>query len=291
MLKYQRKSQINTNMLLLNGGGVLIAGILGVYALHSMFTKEVIPSCAGQFAKAMRLGVETANGNPMSPIELQSRAGMREWGVLENAKVVRIKNAPAPAVLEVKLARSKTAPEVNGAQLSGIGMTWVPPGLASAEAACLSYDVWVPADFDFGASGTLPGIYGGARPDVAAVQGEPVKPGFSGRLAWNSSGIADPIAVLGVGNEAGRQLPVAPGFAVPRDRWFHVDQEIVLNSAKGTLGSYRLWVDGTLKVANMAVAWRPDDQMRIGGVFSDIVYKGEKETAMLRLTPPVVGWR
>lgn len=300
MLRYQRKTKINTNMLLFNGAGVLIVVILAGYFTSSMFTKEVIASCAGQYPRAMRLGVMTASGTPMSPIELQSRAGAREWGVLENAKVVRVSDAPAPAVVEVKLAASNTSPEVNGAPLSGIGMTWVPPGLAGAQAACLSYDIWLPTDFDFGGSGTLPGLYGGNRPDVAA-QPSDAKPGFSARLAWNSSGIADPVGTM-VSADSGnklqaltpgdaRTLTLAQGFKMDKGRWMHVDQEIVLNDPKTQTGSYRLWLDGVLKASNLAVKWRDDERFRIAGIFSDLVYKGDKATPSLRLTPPIVGWR
>lgn len=290
MLRYQRRMKINTPMLLFNGAGVLTIATVAGYYVSTMFAREVIPSCSGRYAQAMRLGVQMTGGKMMSPIELQSRAGLREWGVLENAKVVRVDGAPAPAVIEVKLAASKTAPSLHGAPLSGVGMTWVPPGLAGAEAACLSYDVWVPADFDFGNFGSLPGVYGGARPDVSAQPGSD-KAGFNARLAWNRTGAAEPMAVIASGPNAGQSWAAAPGIDLPRNRWVHVDQEILLNKPKGQPGTYRVWIDGVLKASNMRMIWRDDDQMRIAGVHSDIVYQGAKPAQVLRLTPPVVGWR
>lgn len=303
MLKYQRKSEINKGLLLLNGAGVLVVVTLAGYFASTMLTKEVISSCSGQYQRAMRLGVTTAAGAPMSAIELQSRAGIREWGVLENAQIVRIKDAPARDVIEVKLTNSKTSPEINGTPLAGIGMTWVPPGMSGAQAACLSYDVWLPPEFDFGNGGTLPGLFGGNRPDVAVPVAE-AKPGFSARLVWNSLGTADPAGVMAAAPDPAspgarmqsimpgdnRTQTLAPGFKMDKGRWIHIDQEVVLNDPKTATGSYRLWIDGVLKASNLALKWRDDDRFRIGGVYSDLIYKGDK-IPTLRLTPPVVGWR
>ena len=291
MLKINRKSTINTNMLLFNAAGVLTGLIIVGYTINSYFHTEVVPSCAGRYPKALLLGVELS-GNPMTPIELQSRAGLREWGVLENAQVVRVPGAPAPAVIEVKLARAKTSPVVDGLPLSGIGMTWVPQGLDTASAACLSYSVWVPQDFDFGRAGSLPGLYGGTRPEPNPVQNDPHK-SFSTKISWSFSGDSQPTGMfLNAPDPRGGAL--GSGFTLARGAWSRVDQELVLNTKDQPDGSYRLWVDGKLVAANPAVLWRRDPAMHINGVAGDVLYMANREakgSSTLRLTPPVVGWK
>lgn len=282
---------MNKNLLLLNGAGVLVLLTVAGYYVSAMFHKEVQPTCVGQYPRAMRLGVETSAGVPLSPIELQSRAGLREWGVLDNAKVLKVTGAPAPAVIEVRLTPSSTSPEVGGAPLAGAGMTWTPPGLGGATAACLSYDVWVPSNFEFGFQGTLPGLYGGSRPDVtdAAVDGTS---NFTARLAWRKAGAADAVAIMqGPGGKPARLA--LPALTLPKERWVHVDQEVVLNQPGAASGSYRVWVDGQLTASKMDMPWRADPALTIAGVYSDFVFRGDgvRTGTLLRVTPPVVAWR
>ncbi len=291
MLRANRKSNINTNMLLFNGAGVMTGLIVVGYTISSFFHTETVPTCATRYNKALVFGLET-NAGPMSSIELQSRAGQREWGVLENAKVVRVSGAPAPAVVEVQLERAKTSPVVDGLPLSGIGMSWVPPGFTNIDAACLSYSVWVPEDFDFGRRGALPGLYGGNRPEANPVQNDP-KRGFLAHVAWGLGGEGQPHGLfLNAPDPRGGAL--GGTFSLVRGAWSRLDQEVVLNKGEAPDGLYRLWVNGKLVVDNPGVQWRKDDKLHLTGVAGDVLYVPDatkKGSTMLRFSPPVVGWR
>ena len=64
---------------------------------------EVEPPCSERYPAPIALCAADRAGKPLTPIELQARAGLRDVGVIDNATVVAVDDGPSPDALEVKL--------------------------------------------------------------------------------------------------------------------------------------------------------------------------------------------
>lgn len=274
--------------LLCNGAGAFLALVIGGYFASSLVIEERRAPCGERFATTASLPLETSSGDLVSAIELQARAGRREYGLLDNARVIRAGGAPAPAVIEITL---RAAPS---GERNGIGMRWSPPGFADARAACLSYSVWLPEDFEFGGSGLLPGLVGGAesedllRPDPAA--------GFAVLPGWRSGAALD--AVLHMPSAAARRDLIEGGKrSLPRGRWVGIAQEVRLNAPGRANGELRIWVDGELILERRSLAWRKDDSTTMGGVMAVVGHgtldraSSARSPTAIRLTPFDLAWQ
>lgn len=292
MLKRDRKVKINKGMLLFNGAGVLVGLAIAGGLISSLFTTEEIPACTDRYASAMQLGLDNSAGAVLSPIELQSRAGAGEWGVLENASVVRVPGAPTRSVMEVRLAEAPNSAPA-GSKVVGMNMSWIPRALSNAGSGCLTYSVYLPEAFEFANGGTLPGVYGGMRPDTTGSD-IPAKaePGYLARLHWTSDGgLSLSLRFSGADAPASVEFQIER-FTMPRGRWVSVQQEIVMNKPDAADGLVRLWVDGKLRLDRGDVVWRKEPATAISGVLVDVTAPpaGSKPMA-LRLSAPVFGWK
>lgn len=288
--------KIDTNKLLFNAAGVLIGLFAVGYAVNDLLTTEQTKACEARYAVSTLFPVTNAQGALLTPIELQTIAGSREYGVLERARLVSAAGAPAPAVLEVNFARGD-AKSQRGSDTdpSGIGMRWIPNEIVGATSACLTYSAFLPPDFDFGDGGLLPGLFGGTRFD-GNDRGEQ-KPGFAARVTWRERGIGD----------ANIQLPKVAdkrGFSIARDkyqfvrgRWMTIEQEVVLNTPKQPDGKYRLWIDGELKVEHTNLQWRDEDRTTIDGVVGNIGFgtfdrpANAPRDTQIRVSPFELRWK
>lgn len=260
--------------------GVLIAFFIVVYVVRSAFFVETTAPCSTRYPAGMLFTLQTSEGVLMSPAELQARVGLPERGVMENTKVVPVSQGPSRTALEVKLANVADMEEDDAEPKNGLDFRWRPPGMGTAQAACLSYDLWLPKTFEFGRGGVLPGIYGGT-PDLNSV--------FATRVAWND------LSEVGVNVESSsgksygidsHEMAFAPG------RWAAIEQEVVLNSPGKLDGTVRLWVDGELRAENTKIAMRADEKSNISGVISDVGYtRGSKTVSTIRISPFKMSWR
>jgi hypothetical protein len=190
-------------------------------------------------------GSRCGGSKPLTPIELQARVGLREWGFVENATIVPAAEAPAGAALQVKLASVAAGETSDGRPRNGIEFRWSLPGVKAANAACLSYSVWLPEGFAFNDGGVLPGIVGG-KPDQ--------KSDFGSRLQWRPGGVGELTVALS-GSLPRRQ----PGrLYAAQGRWTSIEREIVLNTPGTANGASRLWVDGQLKAEDAHCRCGPD---------------------------------
>jgi hypothetical protein len=269
---------------LFNAGGVfLIVTALG-YAISAEFRSAHVKTCSARFKQGQTLGLLNAAREPLSPIELQARAGAREWGVLKNLKVLN-KAAPGngPA-LEVSLAATgnEDAPDQNG-----VGFAWVVDGLSKAQSGCLTYDAFIPADFSFAEPGYFPGLFGGH--DVAMLDQQTPAQGFAARMGWANGG------ELGVE----MRTPQSNGYWLgaaetswPTGRWVRIEQEVQLNTPGEQNGVVRVWVDGEMKVEQKQLEIQGSDQIALAGVVSDIGYAhAASNPATLRTANFVVMWQ
>lgn len=281
-------AKLNTNMLLFNGAGILAAAVVVGYNVNVFFRAETLQACSLRYSKMTQLALSSSNGQALTPIELQARSGSGERGVLENAKVVAAQGAPTPLALEVKLAR--TGQEESDDQQTGVRMSWQPSSISATDAACLSYSVWLPENFDFGMLGTLPGLFGGARPTFAARSQEEAEKGFAARIVWGTDGESAVAGYFPAGPE-GIGGTVGGGFVLARGRWVKLDQELLLNRPGEADGTYRLWLDDKLVSETREIVWRRRADVKITGLAADVGATGARSPSTLRISAPVIAWQ
>ncbi|KAB2847447.1 MAG: hypothetical protein F9K44_13440 [Hyphomicrobiaceae bacterium] len=260
-----------------------------VHALTSAAAADERAPCSGRYERT-----STFPPRINSIAELKSLLGRNYWGLEENVTLVSPSDAPSPLVLAVRLPAGSINPRNKSAPLGGMGFRWRPAGL-SAEAACLVYHVFLPADFDFNKGGKLPGLFGGNAPaggkDVDGVDG------FSARLMWRANGRGEVYAYI-PGKPDGRGQSIERGaWVFPRGKWVRIEQEIVLNAPDEANGHLFVWIDGELRLSRTDIRFRAARNLRISGVMADIFYGGKtkdwaapKDTAIL-LSPFELRWR
>jgi Polysaccharide lyase 14 len=273
--------------LIFNAVGVLIGLTIVWYVAYSFIHTDAAPTCSARYPAPTRFSLHTASGAPMSPIELQARAGLGEWGVIDNAKIVAAPKTPTGVALEVKLATVPDAESGSERPANGISFRWSPSGVRTASAVCLNYDVWLADDFAFNDGGLLPGIIGG--PSGAAASEPGSKDRFSARPQWRRGGEGE----LAVAVAGSHYVPVSvKRFSLPKGRWMHVEQELVLNTPGAADGIARLWLDGELKAEDTRATLRKDKGAAIFGVLADIGYvRTSAKPSTLRLTPFELSWK
>jgi hypothetical protein len=149
----------------------------------------------------------------------------------------------------------------------------------------MSYSVWLPADFNYGGGGFLPGVIGGER---GASQREgnvrlTVTPEWSGE--------GQPMLMATVPGGEDRRVQ-SSGRPLPLDRWIRLDVEVVLNKPGEPDGAVRLWVDGSLTLDADGIVLRSDDKTSLMGVLAAAGYRRSPETpGLLRLSPLDIAWK
>lgn len=279
----QNPKQLN---LLINIGGALVAALVVGYVLYASFVTEVEQACSGRYPAATRFSLQTSAGKPLTAIELQARVGLRDLGVVDNARVVAVEGGPSSEALEVKLRRLAGTADKDASARNGIEFFWSPPGMAGASAACLTYSVWLPEKFDFGGGGVLPGVFGGEA--TAPVQ-RTVDNRLSVRPAWNANGKPS----IGASVEGGeRQTSFDAKYSVPLGRWTKVEQEVVLNTPGSADGIGRLWIDGSMFSTDQHLPLRKDAKATLNGVLVAVGYRGlPAEPGTILLSPIEIAWR
>ena len=266
--------------LFINLGGSLIGVFVLGYVVYSAYYTATEPPCSERYAAPIRFALQTAAGKPLTPIDLQARAGLRDVGVIDNAAVVAVKDGPSPDALEVKLRSLPGGDDASAKTRNGIEFRWSPPGMNGAAATCLAYSVWLPDKFDFGDGGFLPGVFGG---DSGTARQQAATDRLTVTLEWSDNGIPSLTAALD-GSErlrlSGAGTPLATG------RWLKMEQEVILNDPGQKNGTVRLWVDGELIVENERVQLRKDDKVLLTGVHAAIGYeRTPPPDSLLRLSP------
>ena len=226
---------------------------------------------------------------------LQGRLAGRDWGLMENTKIVPLKEGPAPVALQISLPIVAEKTDGGAAARSGMGFTWLPSKLQTAKAACLTYSVWLPEDFNFGTGGSLPGLFGGETTDTPTLK---AKAAFSARNSWTDEGVAQVRTMTADDPKGANYSPDTSHAILPRGRWVRLEQEVVLNQPGEVDGVLRVWVDGKLRVANTEIMFRKDERSTLRGVIADVHYSNaamaaapSPKTTSLRLTPFELYWQ
>jgi hypothetical protein len=252
-----------------------------------------VPACSERYERGIRLALERG-GEIVTAVDLQARFGGTDWGLIEHARVVRLKQGPAGQAIEVTLKGLSPEAEQSG-KPQGIGFWWQPQSLGRVTAACLAYSIFLPDDFDFAKGGRLPGLMGNAT--ATADTQDRRGPSFSTRIAWRQGGQGD-IQGHMAGWPDQRMLgnDLAP-FTIPRGRWAAIEQEVVLNTLPRRDGLVRIWVDGELAYEKAGLAIRENMLGAINGVLAEVALAGPapdgkaQKSQSLWLTPFELRWK
>jgi hypothetical protein len=275
------KNQVNA----IGGAAFLITG--GFFTYEFARSRDAAP-CGARYLTTTQFSLQKLDGAPLAAGELQARVGTGERGILEKASVIKPDNGSATYALDVKVGGSIDAD-------TGVSFSWSPTGMSRAQAACLSYQVFLPSDFDFARGGKLPGLFGGSATSTETS----VQSGFATRFTWDQSGNMGIAAFLSdTGETASASLQYSANFQLPVGRWVQLDQEVTLNSPNTQNGILRLWIDGRLKLEDTAIAWRGNGSMKLTGAAAQIGYQSfggiekpaKKQTSIL-VSPLKLSWQ
>jgi hypothetical protein len=286
----------NFRSMAIAGAGVALAAFLFAYLAHDMLTTEKVAQCSSRFPGPTEFSLRSNSYKPMSPIELQARAGAFEWGVLDRGQAVEVEGAPAPIVMKVQLPKGSTSKYPEEMARGGLTFRWQPQDMQDATSACLSYSVFIPEDFKFGNGGELPGVFGGTDYEPKRVAEE--SNGIATRLKWSEDGKGDLTMQLPVVKGGNTPFHIDLGnFVLPYGRWFTVEQEVGLNTPGKVDGLARLWIDGELKIDRSNIMWRTTNSLTLMGAVHDVWYGGLASTATapadasIMLTPMSISWK
>ncbi len=285
-----RNMQLPSPTAMVLNGAAIVIGIasLGV-VLRSTFAPDQISSCKERFTNATRLSLER-DGVLMTAEDLQGQAANSDWGLIEAARVVKLKSGPAKFAIELDLAAVPAASKDAAAGRAGAGFNWAPQSFRKPAAACLSYSVFVPEGFKFGRGGRLPGLYGVSEHDSTETSAE-----FATRFNWGTSGELDIFAQL-PGLTESRSLGGKRGtLALQPGQWTELDQELVLNTPGQKDGIVRVWQNGSLVVERRDVIFRARPSAILSGVMAETAAgegSGDKPGAQkIWITPFVLLWQ
>jgi polysaccharide lyase-like protein len=277
----------STRMILFNVAGSVIGVSVLIGLIRPLLITPTIPPCSQRYQHSMTFQLARA-GVLLSAADLQSSLGGKDLGVIENLSIAAEKDAPAPVSMRVRLPKGAASPFSSAERKGGMSFPWEPRSLQRASAACVSYDVLLPADFDLMRGGRLPGLIGS---DGVGQES------FAARILWRpGGGGAAAVRTLSAGDVRQSTLGLDE-FAFPRGRWFKIEQEVVLNTPKQANGRLTVWVDGTRVGERSDLVFRSDASVVVSGVSAEVFYGGEDaaatvpKDATVRLSPFELRWR
>ncbi len=247
-------------------GTTILAGFASF--IHTTFARPYAEVCTARYHRQLSLKLDR-DGEALTPADVQAFSNGQDEGVLENLSIAAFNTGPSKYAMGIKIAEKSMEQRTGRGPAGGVSFPWMPSSIEQPQAACLSYNVFLPADFDFGTGGTLPGFFG------ATVNGQfGDTPGFSTQLGWGEGGA--PKVYLQIKADPAARAAAFPAYdrTIPRGRWVRVDQELVLNSANQPDGVARLWFDGKLEAEVKAAEIRPGAEVAIAGVTGDVYYGG-----------------
>jgi hypothetical protein len=287
--------------MLLNGAALIVAVASFSVVLRSMLAPEASPPCATRYSTATRLSLAGEDGRLYTAADLQAQASNTDWGLMEGARVVRLKTGPAKEAIELNLASVPRAANLNtppGEKRPGLGFTWAPEAIGQPKAACLSYSIYIPAGFDMGQGIRLPGLAGGDTVKPKNARDYAPVP-FSVRFVWDVEGRGDIFPEL-----PDRPLGRSPGGRraypdLPRGKWVTLQQEVVMNAPGRKDGVLRAWVNDTLMLERTDVIYRLRPTVQLTGVLAEAVVgrppnksdKPDPARQRLWMTPFEIRWQ
>ncbi len=283
--------------MVINGGILLVLGAGGVtFVKHALF-KPGSASCVTRYNRVVVMNIKRDNAL-MTASDIQAVSAGRDLLVMENLRITPFTDAPAPAGLSVTLKAGTSQPDNERATPGGMSYPWQPRALPqNLSATCLSYNVFLPADFEYDQVGTLPGVFG-VSPQLGAKQGER----FATHVTWLDRGaVANHVAMTTKANFLTEMTEPERRSGLTRGKWFRVDQEVILNTPGELDGKVSLWIDGTLRSQTDGAGLRKSADSFIQGVAADVFFGGvmdevrpaegrARKTETIRITPFELRW-
>ncbi|KAG8903743.1 hypothetical protein FRB99_002834 [Tulasnella sp. 403] len=181
----------------------------------------------------------------------------------------------------------------------GFGFYLAGPGESICDLSCatdvlFSYAVYFEPEFDFNLGGKLPGLYGGATPDIAYGCSGGRKQDrdrcFSLRLMWRRRGYGEIYAYLPFNEQNKQVLSNVPpkskqnpdyGFSVGQGafrftpgEWMVIAQRVRLNDIGQANGEIDLWANGERVIAVREVIIREDSDCVVRGAHFQTFFGG-----------------
>jgi hypothetical protein len=283
-----KKKMPDAKVILFNAAALMIGvGAVAAVVRSFVFSPSAVP-CSERYTSSTSFAVERG-GVVLTAADLQSGLGGKDVGVIENLTIAKLRGAPAPIAMTVSLPRGSTFPHASTSPRGGMSFPWETRLLRGKAAGCLSYSVLVPADFQFGRGGALPGLSGSDAEGRA-------REGFVARMAWRHGGSGGATLRVKSDGEMRSTLADREGFVFPRGRWVRVEQEVVLNTPKQADGILRVWADGRLAVDRTDMTYRTRADVTLSGVAADVFYGSEEGGGLapadtkVSLTPFELRW-
>jgi hypothetical protein len=268
-------------------GVVMLSGFVSL--IHSTFARPYFEVCTARYHRQLAMTLDR-EGKPLTPTDIQAVSNGMDEGVIENLSIAAFNTGPAKFAMGVKLAAGTVEQRSGRGIAGGISFPWAPSTIEQPQAACLSYNIFLPADFEFSTGGTLPGFFG------TTINGQfGDKPTFQTQLLWQRAGVPQ-FQLKSLSDSDNRTTAFKTWeTAFPRGRWVRVDQELILNTPKQSDGVARLWFDGKLESEIKAVEVRDGPELAISGVASDIYFGGTNtgeapKDAVVWVTPFEIRW-
>ena len=282
---------LDTNVIGFNAAAAIVTiGALVAVLRPFVFAPSAAP-CTERYVNGTLFALERA-GVVLTAADLQSSLAGNDAGVLENLSISPLKDAPAPNVLSVSLPKGSGSPLNAALPKGGVSFPWQPRTVQGKAAACLSYSILLPADFEFHRGGVLPGIRG------ADLSGQS-EDSFLARPAWRADRRGGASLRVVTGEKTQGLAAEREAFAFPRGRWVKLELEVVLNTPKEADGILRAWVDGKLAIERTDMSYRTKPGVGVSGVSADVFYGAEdasitaaapKDTKV-SLTPFEIRWQ
>lgn len=279
-----------TKFIVFNAAAALIGVAAVAAAIKSVLMPTLIPPCSERYHSLTRFSLERG-GVMLTAADLQAGLGGKDAGVIESVGIAPVKDGPAPLAMGVTLQKATVSQTGVATEFKGgTSFAWQPRALQGKSAACLSYHVMLPADFDFHRGGALPGLFGSDGADKSD--------GFLAGMAWRPTQGAGVTVRVTENGKTGTMPAEYQTIELPRGRWVKLEQEVVVNSLTNEDGILRLWVDGVLQIERTDLSYRAQPAVAISGVSVD-VFRGNgpddaqaaaAKDAVIRVTPFEVRW-
>ena len=124
---------------------------------------------------------------------------------------------------------------------------------------------------NFVKGGKLPGFFGGEGASGGEIPDG--SDGFSTRFMWHKHGDGEIYAYLPTSSKHGTSIGRSNWRFRP-NKWYHLEQEVVLNDPGLANGHIRVWLDGRKVLDQNELTFRKVNQLTIDGIFFSTFFGG-----------------
>ncbi|MBD2104721.1 polysaccharide lyase [Leptolyngbya sp. FACHB-261] len=199
-----------------------------------------------------------------------------DWG-LSNARRISDPSGRFSKILRVSYPANSASPTVTRASGAPVGgaQFYADLGLPPRDSLYLRYYVKFASNFSFVKGGKLPGLFGGRVNNGRKIPDG--TNGFSTRFMWRRQGDGEVYAYLPTSEERGSSLGRGNWRFQP-NRWYRLEQAVVLNKPNVKDGVIRVWVDGKLVLSENDLLFRTTSDLKIEGIFFSTFFGGNDRT-------------